>query len=163
MNERLPDAPESLRGAARAFYDELRAMLAEVRASQLDIERSAVDFEEDGLELTLQHRSQPDVTIWATVGERDSIIAVGSGGAHEHFFAPKPGEKEQRPWTTAMVDFIAAALRGEIEIETTLRGNAVLSVRHYNVDEQGQRQQLGSTHLLHPGRLLAWRPKASRN
>ncbi len=45
-----------------------------------------------------------------------------------------------RPWTTVIVDFIAEILRGEIEIETTFRGNTPIAVRHFNLDERGQRR-----------------------
>jgi hypothetical protein len=157
VNTFLPRPPESLRGAARAFYDELLRMLDKVRPAELDRDRSSVKLKDDSLELTLQHRTRPDWTIWATVGEGDSI--VGTNWAHEHFFAPKPGEVEERPWTTEMVDFIAEILRGDIEIETTFRGNAALHVKHYNFDEAGERRPLGRTGFLDPRGLLVWRSK----
>jgi hypothetical protein len=50
-------------------------------------------------------------------------------------------------------------LRGEIEIETTFRGDTIAVVRHYNRDESGERSLLGPTGFLSPGRLLIWRPQ----
>lgn len=153
----LPDPPETLGAAPRAFYDELRRMLAVVQPTQLDSRRTSVRFDRHGIEIDLVHATRDDATIWATVGDEDAIVATGS--AHEHFFAPDPGEEEDRRWTTEIVDFIAEILRGEIEVETTLRGNTPLSVRHFHIDERGERRPLGYTGFLVPARLLVWRPK----
>ena len=58
-----------------------------------------------------------------------------------------------------MVDFVAEILRGEIEVETKFRGNSLVSVRHFNLDESGERRPLGYTGFLVPARLLFWRAK----
>jgi hypothetical protein len=50
-------------------------------------------------------------------------------------------------------------VRGEIEMETTFRGNTPVSVTHYNPDEHGERSFLGHTGFLVPARLFVWRPK----
>ena len=157
MDARLPDPPESLAGAPLAFYEKLRQMLAVVRPARLDPDKTSIQFERDGLELQLVHADHDAWSIWTTVGERDAI--VGTGSAHEHFFAPDEGETEMRPWTTEIVDFIAEILRGEIEIETTFRGDAPIAVRHFNLDESGQRTPLGYTGFPVPARLMLWREK----
>jgi hypothetical protein len=157
VDTRLPDPPESLAGAPLAFYAELRRMLGVVRPARLDPDNASVQFERDGLELRLVHADHDAWGIWATVGEPDAI--VGTGSAHEHFFAPDEGETEMRPWTTVIVDFIAEILRGEIEIETTFRGNTPIAVRHFNLDESGRRTPLGYTGFPVPARLMLWREK----
>ena len=58
-----------------------------------------------------------------------------------------------------IIDFIAEIMRGEIEIETTFRGKAAISVRHFNHYENGKRMPLGRTGFLAPARLALWRPK----
>jgi hypothetical protein len=152
----LPDPPATLSEPARAFYDELREMLALVAPNQVDASKTSVRFEDGGVEIELTHAERDDWSIWATVGDRDAI--AGTSWAHEHFF-PSRGEPDERPWTTQIVDFIAEILRGEIEIETTFRGNTPVSVRHFNRDENGERNLLGQTGFLLPGRLLIWKPK----
>jgi hypothetical protein len=67
--------------------------------------------------------------------------------------------EENRPWTTQLVDFIAEILRGEIETETSFRGDTAVSVSHFNRDEEGRRNLLGHTGFLVPGRLFVWRRK----
>ena len=47
----LPEPPPSLRGPARAFYDELREMLAVVAPAQVDDSKSSVRFDDTGVEL----------------------------------------------------------------------------------------------------------------
>jgi len=156
MTDALPDPPAALSGAPRAFYEELRAMLAEVRPSQLDLAATVAKFDH-GVEVELAHASRDDWTVWATIGDRDAM--VGTAWAHEHFFPPGPGVVEDRPWTTQIVDFIAEILRGEIQVETTFRGNTAIAVRHFNLDEHGSRQLLVDTGFLVPCRLAVWRPK----
>jgi hypothetical protein len=152
----LPDPPTSLRGPARAFYDELREMLAAVAPTQVDDSKSSVRFDDIGVELELAHAERSDWCIWATVGDRDAI--AGTNWAHEHFF-PSQGTPDDGAWTTQIVDFIAEILRGEIEIEKTFRGDTLLSVRHFNRDDDGERNLLGLTGFLFPGRLLVWKRK----
>ena len=83
---------------------------------------------------------------------------VGTSYAHEHF-EHHLDAPEARPWTTEAVDFIAEILRGEIEIETTFRGSSPVSVKHFNRDENGDRNLLSQTGFLIPTRLMFWRPK----
>jgi hypothetical protein len=156
MSLALPEPPTSLSDPARAFYDELREMLAVVAPTQVDASTTSVQFNDDGVELELTHAERADWSIWATVGDRDAI--AGTSWAHEHF-SPSRGAPDDRPWTTQIVDFIAEILRGEIEIETTFRGDTPMSVRHFNRDENGERNLLGRTSFLLPGRLLVWKPK----
>ena len=132
-------------------------MLGVVSPTQIDSDASSVRFEDDGVDVQLAHSEQRDWLIWATVGDQTAIVAAL--GAHEHFFAAPGDDESERPWTIEIVDFIAEVLRGDIAVETTFRGNAALSVRHFNLDERGQRRQLGYTAFLTPARLLIWRPK----
>jgi hypothetical protein len=157
MSVELPEPPATLPTAPRAFYKQLRRMLDVVRPTRIDPDKVSVAFGDDGLEISLAHADRQDWLIWATVGERDAI--VGTAWAHEHFSAPPAGVVEQRPWTTEIVDFIAEILRGEIEIETTFRGDTPVTVKHFNRDEHGQRSPLGHTGFLTPARFLFWRRK----
>jgi hypothetical protein len=153
----LPGPPPGLGGAPRAFYEELLRMLAAVRPARLDPRQSRATFEGRGVEVLLAHAERDEWIVWASVGERDAI--AGAGWAHEHFFAPEPGEVNGRPWTTEIVDFVAELLRGEIEIRTTYRGDSPIAVSHWNHDDRGEPGLVWKTTFLTPARLLVWRPK----
>jgi hypothetical protein len=153
----LPEPPDSLPDAPRAFYRELQHMLEVVRPARLDWDETTVQFNRRGVEVQLKHADNNDWTIWAGVADRDAI--AGTAGMHEHFFAPDAGETEERPWTTEIVDFVAEILRGEVKVETTYRGGRPIAVRHFNLDENGQRSPLGYTGFLTPARFMFWREK----
>ena len=153
----LPDPPPALDGAPRAFYDTLREMLAAVRPSRLDTEGSVVRFGQGRVEVGLVHADRDDWRIGATIGPRDGMVVTDA--THEHFSPPASDAPEERPWTTQMVDFIAELLRGEIEVETTYRGDTPVVVRHFNFDDDGERVLLGHTGLLVPARLFLWRAR----
>src|SRR3954454_14639949 len=133
MSIKLPEPPATLPTAPRAFYEQLRRMLEVVRPTRIDANKVSVTFGDEGLELSLVHADGEDWVIWTTVGDREAI--VGIAGAHEDFSAPPAGVVEERSWRTQMVDFIAELLCGEIEIETTFRGDTPVSVKHFNRDE----------------------------
>ena len=129
--------------ATEDFLRELREMLARVRPAALDGE-PRVSEEPPGTRVELVHAENPDWTIWALVGEGESVVGVAQ--LHEHL-----------EHASEAVDMIAELLRGEIEIHTTYRGDAVATVRHYLVEADGTRRELGLTGTV--GGLALWRPK----
>jgi hypothetical protein len=132
-------------------------MLDVVQPKRIDRATTNAAFDRKGVEVRLEHAERTDWGIWATVGSKDAIVAAHN--AHEHFFASDGDEAEERPWTTQIVDFIAEVLRGDVEIETTLRGDTPIAVRHFNLDADGERQLLVDTGFLVPARLFLWRPR----
>jgi hypothetical protein len=132
-------------------------MLADMNPRRVDPTQSSAQFDRKGVEINLVHADRDDWAIWASVGDSEAIVSTSY--AHEHFFPPPEGVAGERPWTTQIVDFIAEILRGEIEVVTNFRGNSPISVRHFNLDESGERSSLGYTGFLAPARLLFWRPK----
>jgi hypothetical protein len=154
MAHLLPDPPDTLTGAPRSFYDELRKMLVVVAPAQVNPARTEVVFHHGGLRLELAHATHEHWSVWAMVDELHGI--AGADSVHEHF---ESATEDERPWTTQIVDFLAELLRGEIEIETTFRGDAITAVTHYNLNESGERSSLGRTAFLSPGRFLFWRPQ----
>jgi len=132
-------------------------MLAVIEPRSLDGERSSVDFDDEGLQLMLVHSGQDGLAIFVAVGAAEAIVGIGS--AHEHFVASEDVAEGDRPWTAQVVDFIAEILRGQIEVETTYRGNSAIAVNHFRMEESGDRVSFGHTGFLTPGRLLFWKPK----
>ena len=148
----LADPPATLPAEVGQFYDELRAMLEHVRPSELDTERAAVSFGVDGLGLELPHVSEADWTIHARVTRHEAVVGVDP--MHEHFKWDEAG----RRWPSLAVDFIAEILRGEIEIHTEYRGTTLIRTRHFRIDAEEQRHELGTIGLLRPALFMVWKP-----
>lgn len=133
-------------------------MLGSVSPQKLDAARSDVKFDKHGSKVHLAHVETDEWAIDAWVSEADAIVSTST--AHEHFFPDDaPSTEPGRPWTSVIVDFIAEALRGEIEVRTTRRGNKVVATEHFLITENGDKGSLGRTGLLRPARLMIWRPK----
>jgi hypothetical protein len=131
-------------GAAEDFLRELREMLAHVRPAALDGE-PRVNEEPPGFRVELVHAENPDWSIWALFGDDGGEVVVGVAQMHEHL-----------EHASEAIDMIAELLRGEIEIHTTYRGNFPATIRHYLVDDDGTRRELGLTGTV--GSLAMWRP-----
>ena len=132
-------------------------MLDSLQPGRVDPRRSSVGFDAPGVEVRLVHLHRQDRSILVTVGDSDATVATL--GAREHFFGSADVEDDGRPWTAQVVDFVAEILRGEIEVETTYRGRAPLSVEHFSIDATGRRRSLGSTGFLTAARFFFWRSK----
>ena len=102
----LPDPPDNLPDAPRAFYSALREALLNLRPA--DVREVEVDFGDSGVGVTIPHRREPDWTLGAQVSKRAAVVFAGSV-ATEHFDDRDPG------WTGAAAAFVAAVLRGELE------------------------------------------------
>ena len=148
----LDEAIERSSGPVNDFLRELKEMLEQVRPAALDVERSGVFTRGDDVtELRIAHAREPRWSIWAELGE--TSLALGFGDVHEHIGKEWSGDGE-RSWTTVAVDLIADILRGQVEVVTTYRGDAVASVTHRRV---GGGKDLGTTGFL--AALKVWRPK----
>lgn len=159
MASYLPDPPDSLRGDARLFYDELRQMLADLDPSELDPELSRATFEDEAVHVELNHRRHEDWTLWADVGTGWAIVQ-SVFYAHEHFGdATAWLGQDDSPWPSQAVAFVSRILRGRLVIEATLRGDEVLTVRRFLEDDDGRPLGSGWTRFFPRERLFVWRPK----
>lgn len=131
-------------------------MLAHVGPRLLDAAQSSAVFEDGVVRVELVHATRPEWTIWAMCDAHGGIAGVGP--AHEHF-DPYGARPDDAPWTSELVDFMAMLLRGELELEVTFRGDALLSVRTHAVGGADRRAGHGYTAYFPPGRLLVWRRK----
>lgn len=133
-------------------------MLETVNPRKACEKASTAEFSKVGLEIWITHADRHDWTIGATMDEESGIVFAGL--AHEHFWADEDRLSE-RLWTTQMVDFIAEALTGDIEIRTTMRGAKPIIVEHFRVESDGTRTSLGHTGFLTPRRAMVWLSKSS--
>ena len=140
--------------ATTAVIGELVEMLDSVRPSLLDRDRSSVQPSGHGWTLEhsvvahLAHATNPEAGIDVVIGEKEATVSWIS--AHEHVHS-KDGD-EQRPWTTVVVDAVAAVLRGEYVIEEHWRGEHLKKV--HIIDVAGNDERMMST----TGSLFAWLP-----
>lgn len=155
----LPEPPPDAGPNCLAFYSELRRMLYEVRPSSVSRSKSFVEFSNQDLEICLVHADNDDWTVGVTMDESQGIVFVDL--AHEHFSAADSGSSDRR-WTTQMVDFLAEALRGEIETRTEFRGSSPISAEHFRIEEDGSSTSLWFTGYLTPRRAMFWLPKTSK-
>lgn len=155
----LPEPPPDAGLNCLAFYVELRQMLDRTRPSKVSESKSSVKFSKQTLEVWLVHSENDDWSVGATMSESGAIVSTGP--AHEHFSVEENVDPD-RPWTTRMVDFIAEALRGEIETQTVFRGSNPITVEHFRIEADGSSSSLGFTGFLTPARAMVWLPKSSK-
>ncbi len=79
--------------------------------------------------------------------------AVVSWLSAEEFVTPADGG-EQRPWTTVVVDVLAAVMRGEYAVEEHYRGKHWVKTRIVDVADPEQHRHLGTSGSL----LWSWLP-----
>lgn len=145
--------------AAVAVLEELAAMLDGLRPTLLDRNRSSVRAAGHGWTLEhsvvahLAHATDADGDLDVIVGDKEAIVSWAS--AHEHVY-PEEGD-EQRPWTTVVVDALAAILRGEYVIEEHWRGARLVKV-HIIDTADGDERLLSTT-----GSVLSWLPSRRPN
>lgn len=140
--------------AATAVMAQLAKALNHLRPASLDRHRSTICASGHGWLMDnsvvahLAHASEPDSDVDIVVGDREAIISWST--AHEHVY-PEDGDR-QRPWTTVVIDAVAAILRGEYLIEEHWRGERLIKVRL--IDKAGSDER----HLSTTGSLLGWLP-----
>jgi hypothetical protein len=111
-------------GAQQAVLDELAAMLDALAPAGLDRSRSHLvwspatsDSKPLQAQITLEHVSQPAWQIRVEVEAACAVIYWLS--VHEH--VDEDDAWLDRPWTSVVVDAVAAILRGEYEVEEITR------------------------------------------
>ena len=133
----LPDPPQDLPHAPRAFYDRLRAAWAELRPADVDPDGLEVDFGDGGVGVTVPHAREPDWVLGVQVSRRAAVVFAGP--MTEHFSDAAGGD-----WTAPVADLVARILRGEVDVPLELRGETVVRV--------------GDERVWSPGALALWRP-----
>lgn len=149
-------AHEGIPPSSRAVLDGLVQMLDAVQPQALDRERSHVASEGHGwaaydVEFLLAHADQPDWDITVAVGRDEALI--GWLMAHEHVWPDD--ETADRPWTTVVVDAVAALLRGEYEVQEHYRGTRLVKTSVHDT-------LLGRRHVSTSGSLLSLLPFLGR-
>jgi hypothetical protein len=133
----LPDPPDTLPPAPRAFYDGVRTVVADLRPADIDPERMEIDFGDGGVAVTFPHVREPEWVLAAQVSRRAAVVFAGPVTEH---FSDAPGAD----WTRPAVELLARVLRGELDVPVVLRGEAIVRV--------------GDERVWSPGALAFWRP-----
>jgi hypothetical protein len=115
--------------ASKGLVDELARMLDQVQPDLLDTQRShAIDSGHGWqlpVEVVLRHQTDPGSNVSIGIGEDEAIVAWLS--TYEHLFdGPEHGDT---PWTSVVVDVVAAVLRGEYAVEETRKGGSVVRTK----------------------------------
>ena len=92
----------------------------------------------------MEHDRDEDDSL--SIALEDTSATVMWLGHHEHVVPADSADA--RPWTTVVADVVAAALRGEYEVEVHYRGDHVVKTRLLDVRVVGRERDLGSTGLL---------------
>ena len=108
------------------------------------------------VEVLLAHEGGEQWDIEVAFGETEAIIAWLD--THEHVFSDEPWDGD-RPWATVVVDVVAAALRGEYQIERIHRGDRLIATRIVDVSDPERPRIVSTTGSLLG--LVPW-PKKRR-
>jgi hypothetical protein len=138
--------------SSQEVLDGLVWMLDVVQPQALDQERSHVVSSGHGwaayeVEFRLAHLEHADWDITVAVGRDEALVSWLM--AHEHVHADD-GDSE-RPWTTVVVDAVAALLRGEYEVHDHYRGTRLIKTSVHDT-------LLGQRHVSTSGSLLGLLP-----
>src|SRR6478752_4901105 len=117
----MPDPPDSLPPAPRAFYDGVRAAVEALRPLAIDAERTEIDFGDGGVSVTFPHLREREWVLAAQVSRRAAVVFAGPVTEH---FSDEPGGD----WTRPAVELVTRVLRGDVEVPVVLRGRTVVRV-----------------------------------
>lgn len=148
----------SVDGASPAVSDvlhELVAMLDAVQPTAMDRARSHVVGQGHGwveyeVEFLLAHRHDDNEDVTVAVGADGALLSWLS--VHDHVY-PSDGSRE-RPWTTVVVDAVAAILRSEYEVIEHYRGTSLVKTSVYDAAEGRTLLTVGSLMSLLPLRRV---------
>ncbi|MBN9609850.1 MAG: hypothetical protein J0I11_11110 [Actinobacteria bacterium] len=122
--------PSPMPTEAEAILDELVALLDLLDPQLMDRDHSSISARDRArgdriVTLQIKHVSDPSATVCVDVSGAGAV--VGWLGTHEHVDATD-GDAS-RPWTSVVVDVVAAVLRGEYEVERVHRGRRLIRTR----------------------------------
>ena len=109
--------------AQQQLLDDLGEMLDDLRPVALDRSRSRLRWtaaeygEGSAAHVTLEHQRRPDWTVSIQAEPSNAVVSWLS--AHDDF--DETDGSDAYPWTSLVVDNVAAILRGEYEVEETTR------------------------------------------
>ena len=134
---------------------ELVSMLDRAQPTLLDRQRSAIDaaghhWPEYDLRIRLLHQEDADAEVTIAVSDQGAVVSWVS--THEHV-DPEDGTDE-RPWTTVVVDLVAAVLRGEYVVETRYKRDRPVQARILDMIDPEAPRLVSTTGTL----LSSWLP-----
>ena len=146
---------ENATDAATDVLRELATMLDTVRPTAMDRVRSHAvsqghDWVEYEVEILLAHRQDQDQDLKLAVGAQGALLSWL--GTHDHVY-PQGGTSE-RPWTTVVVDAVAAILRGQYQVIGHYRGESLVKTTVHDAVEGRTLLTVGSLASLLPFRRV---------
>lgn len=137
---------------AEAIIDEVVNMLDVLDPQLVDRGRSSIGSRGQtpgGRVFTLEiaHVSDPQATVYVEVDGGGAVVSWL--GTHEHVGMDEGSVS--RPWTSIVVDVLAAALRGEYEVESLHRGGRLVRTRVRDKARDG-------AVVSETGSVLGWLP-----
>lgn len=144
--------PSPIPAEAAAILDELVALLDLLDPRLIDRDRSSIGTRGsagDDRTVTLEIKHISDSSATVNVDVAGSGAVAGWLGTHEH--VDVADGNAGRPWTSVVVDVVAAALRGEYEVERIHRGRRLVRTRVRDTVRDG-------TVISETVSLLAWFP-----
>ena len=146
---------ETASAAVTEVLRELMTMLDTVQPTAMDRARSHVVAQGHGwaeyeVEILLAHQHDHDEDITLAVGADGALLSWL--GTHDHVY-PHDGSRE-RPWTTVVVDAVAAILRGEYEVIEHYRGDNLVKTTVHDAVEGRTLTTIGSLVSLLPFRRV---------
>jgi hypothetical protein len=133
--------------AQRQLLDELGEMLDDLRPIALDRARSRIRWipaeydEGTAAEVTLEHQRRPGWTVRIHAEPRRAVVSWLS--ARDGF--DETDGSDAYPWTSLVVDTVAAILRGEYEVEDTTRLGRWYRTSIIDVSDPANPERLRST------------------
>ncbi|MDV3427532.1 MAG: hypothetical protein LIR50_10915 [Bacillota bacterium] len=90
------------------------------------------------LKVIIPHKLKKEFNLWIAVYDKEVIVFFSE--AHEHF--ELYGENDE--WIIDAVYFVSHILSGKVEIHTFYKGNKVIKVRTYFIDNPREKELLSS-------------------
>lgn len=118
------------------------------------MQRSSVERDDGDLEVTLAHAGRDDWNVVIAVTGDEAIVFFRAAHAH---FGRWTEDAQEVAWTQLAMEFVAALLRGEVQVDALWSGEQLLRARYTRRDPDGALVALDSSVHFSPGWLMPWR------
>ena len=122
----------------RNFIESLSKKLEYFNPPLIDFEEVKITDELDKdvkyLKVTIPHKLNKEINLWIAVYDEEVIVFFSD--AHQHFVL----FSENKEWIIEAVYFVSQILSGKFQIHTFYKGNKVIKVKTYFIDNNGEKE-----------------------